>query len=71
MNPLGKYEYEVELSMMEIYNEEVIDLLPSSHHRHTTTKIASRQGEKKLEVVCATGHDDDQPRVVVRGLTSR
>ena len=52
MNPLGKYEYQVELSMMEIYNEEVLDLLPPSHTRLTTTKLASRQGKQKLEVVC-------------------
>jgi hypothetical protein len=51
----------------------VLDLLPPSHTRLTTTKLASRQGKQKLEVVCVSGggsDDDDQPRVVVRGLTS-
>jgi hypothetical protein len=84
-NPLEKYDYIVELSMMEIYNEEVVDLLPNTKNMNDNEGVKSsstsssrntnivKRKNGKLEVACITGNTNDhdkQPRVVVRGLTS-
>ena len=77
MNPLSKHNYEIELSMMEIYNEEVIDLLPSNSTT-SSTKVSSRQHQgSKLEVISSSSSSSGgssggggQSRVIVRGLTS-
>ena len=84
-NPLNKYDYTVVLSMMEIYNEDVVDLLPANHSKNVID-VAARQGSDKLEISITKDKEmqnnsksnvknnknasNGQSRVVVRGLTS-
>eukprot|EP00946_MAST-07B_sp_MAST-7B-sp1_P001831 g1831.t1 len=86
-NPLSPSKYTVELSMIEIYNENIIDLLAldngdakndsiktssSRKDRFVSEKrTKSSTKERNAKLEVTMSSTDSGPRVIVRGLTSR